>query len=330
MRNECRRFAAMVYLLVAVGTAIAGAQKAPAQKVVFIGDWTTRNWGQPANSSLFQGNPKWINKGATGPETSDTTLARFQSDVVSQRPAIVHILIGAGDIARADDANRGILIENFQANLMAMVAEAGHANIKVILATIPPQLVSNSTSPPVMYEVFEPTLIQSMNAWIETYGAQNHIPVINYHDMLCACVGSSNPSPTGEYPLMASNGATPSPSGFAVMSPIAQFAVDTFNLTMTSGFVQALHKQPSILEGNTLAFTAYGVFSDGIPRALLNTDFGGLIGTWQSSDPTILYVGFNGVGAGLARGEVTVGFTAPNGIVFTPAAVTVNPAGPAP
>ena len=325
MTLSCRLFAALLCpFLAGGGTSLAGAQKAPAQKVVFIGDETTYNWGLPANSPSFGGNPKWIDKGVNALETSAQTLARFQADVVSEKPAIVHILTGAGDISLEDDANRVMLIQQFQANLTAMVAEARHANIKVILGTIPSLLIANTMMQPQSWQVFEPALIQNMNGWIESFGAENNIPVVNYHDLLCSCVGSIDPAPAGQYPLMSGNGFTPSPSGFAVISPVLSMVIVTSDLTMISGSVQSANNVRSLLEGSTLGFTAYGSFSDGIPRALLNTNYAGFTGTWASSDPTVLLVGYNGEASALSPGQAIVTFTALNGMVFQPEVVTVT------
>ena len=326
MSHPCRLFAGFFCLILAAGTAMTSSavtQKAPAQKVVFLGDAATYNWGQAANSSAFQGNPKWINEGLAGSQTSAAMLARFQSDVVSQHPAIVHILAGAVDIGMANDANRAALIQVFQTNLIAMVAQASHANIKVILGTIPPQLIANSVQQPQNWQVFEPTLIQNMNGWIESFGAENDIPVINYHDLLCGCVGSTNPAPDGTYPLMASDGASPSSAGYAAITPLASIAIATLGLSMNSGYLASATNATTVTQGGSLAFTAYGLYSDGIPRPLLSTNYAGVAGTWSSSNPSVLYVGYNGEVQALSPGQATISFTALSGLSFTPTMVTV-------
>ena len=58
-------------------------------KVVFVGDYITAQW-----ASAFAANPNWINQGEPTPGAFGTTLASFQSDVVSLHPAIVHIMVG--------------------------------------------------------------------------------------------------------------------------------------------------------------------------------------------------------------------------------------------
>jgi len=324
MTHPCKLTLVLLCSLIAWVTSVA--QKVPPPKVVFLGDAATHNWGLPANSNAFQANPKWNNQGLTGEQTSAQMLARFQSDVVSNHPAIVHILAGAIDIALVDDANRPSLVDVFETNIIAMVAEATHANIKVILGTIPPQLIADSVQQPQISLVFEPTLIQEFNAWIESYGSANHIPVVNYHDVLCDCVGSTNPGPSGYYPLMSSDGSTPSPAGYAAITPLLEIAIATLDLTMQSGYLANPGNVKSLTEGSSIQFSAYGLYSDGIPRQLLNTDFAGLIGTWSSSNPSVVYVGYNGEAYALSPGGASISFTTPGGLSFSPWNVTVNPA----
>jgi lysophospholipase L1-like esterase len=317
---------ALVCTLIAGFTLSGGAQKAPPPKVVFLGDSITYNWSLPANSNVFQANPKWNNQGLTGKQTSAQMLARFQSDVVGYHPAIVHILAGSVDISLEDDANRAFLVQEFESNMLAMVAEAMHANIKVILGTIPPLLIADSVQQPQISLVFEPTLIQEVNAWIETYGLANNIPVINYHDILCACVGSTNPGPSGYYPLMSSDGFSPSPAGYAAITPLAEIAIETLGLTLKSGYLANPGNTKSVTEGGSIQFTAYGMYSDGIPRPLLNLDFSGLVGAWSSSNPSVIYVGYNGEAFALSPGEATISFTSLGGVPFSSWVVTVEPA----
>src|ERR1700722_2288803 len=73
--------------------------EAPAPKVVFIGDWITYNW-----TTAFAANSNWINQGTLDffSGNSGGTAARFQADVVSLRPDIVHIMVGVVDEAQED------------------------------------------------------------------------------------------------------------------------------------------------------------------------------------------------------------------------------------
>jgi hypothetical protein len=307
-------------------TTLAATLKPAPLKVVFLGDATTYNWGLPANSNAFQANPKWMNKGLTGQQTSSRMLARFQTDVVNNHPAVVHILGGSVDVALVNDANRAFLVETFENNIIAMVAQAAHAHIKVILGTIPPLLSASMVQTPQSWVVFQPTPLQELNAWILSYGETNNIPVINYHDTLCACVGSTNPSRNGFYPMMASNGTTPAPSGFTAITTMVQTAINTFELTMRSGFLANPGSITRLPQGQSIQFTAYGVYNDGIPRALLNPDSTGAVGKWSSSNSSVMLVGYNGEAFAFAPGEATISFTSADGVPFSSWVMTVEAA----
>jgi hypothetical protein len=118
--------AALALSLSALIPIAANAQAAPniarprtsnqTPKVVFIGDQFTYMW---AATPPFAANPNWINQGwAWTPVsncfllctagTSESTAARFQTDVIDLHPAIVHILVGADDLSEDDDATQAI------------------------------------------------------------------------------------------------------------------------------------------------------------------------------------------------------------------------------
>ena len=78
------------------------------------------------------------------------------------------------------DSNLQIYVPIFAANLDAMVKEARAANIKVVLG----MGAQN-------FEIAGD--LEPINAVIAGYGAANGIPVVNYGDVLCGCVGSITP-----------------------------------------------------------------------------------------------------------------------------------------
>ena len=77
--------------------AAANAALAVRPKVVFIGDSITEGW-YSAHPSFFDANG-FAARGISGQVTAQM-LARFQCDVVAQRPRAVVILAGTNDIAR--------------------------------------------------------------------------------------------------------------------------------------------------------------------------------------------------------------------------------------
>ena len=204
-------------------------------KIVFIGDWVTYSW-----TGAFGANKNWIDEGTpgvglAGKGDSGGTLARFQSDVVNLHPAMVHIMIGSSDADEDHDANFQLTLPYFLANLEAMVKEAKAANIKVILGIEPSSLS------------FENSILEQLNSVIASYGAANHIPVINYEGALCGyeCSGSGTAAGYGwtskSSLLMTSaenGGLIPSAIGYSVMTQMAEATMSTLNLTIKEGWLQ--------------------------------------------------------------------------------------------
>jgi lysophospholipase L1-like esterase len=326
-----RSLRSLILLVVFAGFLLAassGRASTPVPRVVFFGDTVTYYWG-----TWLNGNPKWLNRGSSGPPFQNQAyqmLARFQSTVVSLHPDMVHILVGTADVAVANDATFATTVQSVQTSIMGMVAQAREANIEVILGTIPPQLVNNSGA---TVPVFQPLLTLQINAWIESYGLANHIPVVNYHDALCLCVGSTSPNESSTL-MMSPSGTVPSSAGYDVMTALAQAAVATYDLPLNGGHlgnVATLYPQgnretnaTTISLGSSVQFMAYGMFGHSIPGTMLNTNFAGLNGTWTSSNPAVLNIGYNGEAFAASPGTATITYTAPQGIRFAPWVMTVE------
>jgi hypothetical protein len=303
-------------------SALAAPAPAP-PKVVFIGDWVTQNWA--AEMSPY---PNWINEGsfiASGiPEgTAAGTLARFQADVVSLHPAIVHIMVGG------DDSLEGTALPDFVASIAAMVQEAKAANIKVILGNEP-----CATS--FLY-----------TAAVAGYGATNNIPVLNYGGALCpgnslsqgTAIGYAWAAPASEEPgyfLLEDYEGYPSPSevGYLVMNQMVQSAITaiTTNPKLKGGYLQNV-EQPATLVfpppvpiavnvntvtlGSVVQFAPSGYYSDGSTQVLFNTDLAGSNGTWTSSNPLVMFISPSGQSWAITPGTAIIHYTAPNGVAFS-------------
>jgi hypothetical protein len=224
-----------------------------------------------------------------------------------------------------------------------MVEQAKAANIKVILGTEPTQPINPNMTP--------------INAWIEAYGAANNIPVINYADALCGCVGSVGASlgvtgyfygttanPSGTYlPLLAPttyyDAMTPTAAGYALMTQLAQNTIATVSgVTLKSGHLQNIDistygdgwfgepfptNENHALVGTILQFVPYGVYSDGSARTLTNTNFAGSSGTWTSSNPGVMVINQSGQSWAVSPGTTRISYRSPNGIYFSPWDMTV-------
>jgi hypothetical protein len=266
----------------------------PAPKVVFIGDWITYDW-----TSAFAANPNWINQGTLDffGGNSGGTAARFQADVVSLHPDIVHIMVGVVDEAQEDDALMSLTTPDLMSNLNTMVQEAKAANILVVLG-------------------MEPPAISPENALIAAYGAANNIPVVNY-----------GAAPTATNDIYQGDAFVPTIAGYALMTQIAEAAISTLNLTLKGGYLQntqqangngpAENNVNTVVPGVYIQFTPMGKYSDGNLYPMLNTNFRGSSGIWTSSNPLVMYVSPTGLAWPLTPGTATIRYTSLDGVRFS-------------
>ncbi len=314
-----------------------GSKTTAAPKVVFIGDQFTYMWGA---TPPFAANTNWINQGwawtpvsncfmICSAGTSGATLARFQTDVIDLHPAIVHIMVGADDLAMDNDAQQVFgIASGFTTNLEEMVNMAKAANIQVILGL---ESVSWASA--------TPPYPQQLNAIVAAYAAQNNIPVINYGDALCQCVssigGAPATAPPGPYMVPAATfGYVPNVAGYALMTQMAEAVINTWGQTPGGGYLQdvELSNTPlnvsapsSPLEANVntvspgfvLQFTPYGWYNNGLVEPFNNSNYTGSSGTWASSNPLVMYVSQTGVAYALTPGTAAITYTSPSGVKFS-------------
>ena len=192
-----------------------------------------------------------------------------------------------------------------------------------------------------------------MSSVIASYGAANQIPVINYGDALCVCVGSVSAGtlslvPSGSsfgYPVNGSgplivpspypgliDGSyfVPSAAGYSVMTQMAETAINTMNLTLKGGWLSDVEHQDGNLGVNAptsnvntvsphavLQFTPVGLYSDGSQQPFLNSNFQGASGTWTSSNPLVMYVNQTGQASALSPGTAIIHYVTPGGVPFS-------------
>jgi hypothetical protein len=323
-----KHYKVTVVLLALLSIAFFSASAStPAPRVVFIGDWVTYSW-----DAAFAANPNWINQGTPGQGllgngNSADTLARFQSDVVILHPAIVHIMIGSSDADEDDDAMYRLTFSNFLSNLDSMVKEARAANIQVILGIEPQNLAFGGP-------------IEPINSILANYGAANKIPVINYGDALCGCVGATGAISVG-YDFASQNAlmvpATdqigtaliPSATGYALMTQMAEAAINTIHATVERGYLQNIQQAndnedngptfnvDTVNVGAVVQFTPRALYSNGSVQPILNSNFAGSSGTWTSSNPLVMYVSQKGLAWSLSTGKAIITYTSPTGIRFS-------------
>jgi hypothetical protein len=318
MTKHCKVTVVLAVFLSAVFSASAAN---PTPKVVFIGDWITYDWPVAA------ANPNWIDQGTPGlgflgQGSSSATAARFQADVVNLHPATVHIMVGNTDWLEAGDATWQYFTSSFLSSLNNMVQQANAANIQVVLGIEP------GTGP----------MIASV---IASYGALHRIPVINYADALCACVGSLDgssigvagvnisaiPNSIGEYVLSPyTTGSAPTAVGYALMTQMAEAVISTVNARLLGGYlqnvVQVSDNEPqgsnvnTTPAGATIQFTAMGYYNTGLVLPFVNSSFAGSNGTWASSNPLVVYINQMGIAWTISPGTAIITYATPNGVKF--------------
>jgi hypothetical protein len=317
-------------------------------KVVFLGDWVTYDW-----ASAFAANPNWVNQGTPwsgvwGSGDSEGAAARFQADVVSLHPAVVHIMVGSTNVNEVDDASWQLFSQGFLTSLTQMVEEAKAANIQVVLGLEPANVLGSWA---------DSTNLEELNSLIANYGAMNNIPVINYGDALCNCIGSTGGSGIGPLsnltipwtPYIVPDSITspdgeqiagPSASGYALMTQMAEATINTLNAKLVGGYLQNIEQgtpnettngpAPNV---NTVApaaviqFTPYGTYSNGLVEPFLNSNFAGSTGSWTSSNPLVMYVSQKGLAWSLSPGTAIIRYTSPGGVSFNEWVMYVNQGG---
>lgn len=186
--------------------AVLAAQPVPADRIVFMGDSITQLWGlaEPADFG-----PARVNRGISG-QTTPQMLLRFSQDVLSLKPAAVHILAGINDVA----GNTGpTTLEDVQNNIMSMVELAKAHGVTVILAT--PLPADKFTWAPQMKPA--PTVIAYAN-WVRQYAAEQDLVLADYYPVLATPTGGLKPD-------LGPDGVHPNKAGYALMKPILEAAV---------------------------------------------------------------------------------------------------------
>ena len=304
-----------------------------AQKVVFTGDEFTFTWQQ---SAAFQSHANWIGKGLpkSGQFTGDTGLVldAFSSNVISQHPAFVFIDTGGSDIAYSSDSTPyGLEWEQTADDIIQMVQMARTAGINGILGNI-------------VATGFES---DHFNLWLQAYSLAENIPLVNFQSVLEGVNGEVGPNGICEPCAVESTGlivtggpysfAVPTEEGAQYITQMAQTAIATYSLTMTGGYlsdVQAVSGtngvdpafKPSVnhvVLGAGIQFTPQATWSDGITRPMQNIPYGGVVGTWSSTDPKVMSINQEGFAYAYTPGTISIRFTSASGHTFSPWTMTV-------
>jgi lysophospholipase L1-like esterase len=172
-------------------------------RVVFIGDSITETWAL-AIPALFAGDT--LDRGVSG-QTTTQMLARFRLDVLDLHPAVVHIMGGINDIARAP----GTALT--RSNIQSMVELARAHGIAVILGS-----VTSSSRFQGSPDLKPGPHIAWLNRWLRDYATRNDLIFVDYHAALVD-------AELGIRDGLSNDGLHPNRSGFTIMTPLAQAAI---------------------------------------------------------------------------------------------------------
>jgi lysophospholipase L1-like esterase len=177
------------------------------RRVVFIGDSITEFWAD-TEPGYFAGTGR-IDRGISG-QTTPQMLLRFRQDVISLKPAVVHILAGTNDIA----ANAGPMeLEETEANIASMVDLALAHGIRVVVGSVLP------ATDFWWYRGLNPgPRIVALNAWLKAYARSRRLVYVDYY-------AAMTDGALGIQPALAPDGVHPSAQGYRVMAPLAEAGI---------------------------------------------------------------------------------------------------------
>lgn len=179
---------------------------APPNRVVFLGDSITENWGK--RSPFFPRQP-YLNRGISG-QTTSQMLLRFRQDVIELKPAAVIIQGGLADIAGFTGPSS---LAEIEGNLRSMAELASLHRIRPILVGAPPAADYPGRTGP------EPAKqIVALNAWIARYCASSRFVFLDYHSAL---VGTNGLMKEG----VSDDGVHPNEKGYALLKPLVEKAI---------------------------------------------------------------------------------------------------------
>lgn len=187
-------------------------------KIVCLGDSITYGYGIPRHLSwvsLVDAETRFtmINAGVNG-DTTSGMLARFQRDVLQEKPDALLLLGGVNDL------NAGCGVGPIQSNVTAIIQQAVSANITPILGTILPVYRD------ILPEAWRPVLSlgapeEAYNAyrkWLLAFGESFQVKCVDFYTPFSSQVDAA---PT-DYML---DGLHPNKAGHRLMADILRTAL---------------------------------------------------------------------------------------------------------
>jgi lysophospholipase L1-like esterase len=155
---------------------------------------------------LMKAHPEWevVNQGVNA-QRSDVIAARFDEDVVAQKPAVVVIIAGVNDVYQGRPA------QHVKDQLAAMYQRAHDAGIRVVAGTIVPYNTATADQNARMHDI---------NDWIRTQARAD--PGVIFVDTRAAVAATGEPDKFTSSP----DGLHPDPAGYRKMADAIRPALE--------------------------------------------------------------------------------------------------------
>jgi hypothetical protein len=219
--------------------------------------------------------------------------------------------------------------ENTARGIVDIVQMAKMANVKIIIGSTGLGLEG------------DPENLGFLGSWLQQFAQNENVPIVNFTPLYVGCNSEGqcplldpNPSPSngGLFSITVPNAA-----GFQVITQMAQAAIATYNLKIKGGYLSdleifsgaegSLPTPPTnintVAPGATLQFTPQATWTDGVTRPMTNVPYGGVLGTWWSTNPKVAAVDQHGVVNAYTPGTAQIWFETSTGQTFSPWGITV-------
>jgi lysophospholipase L1-like esterase len=182
-------------------------------RVVFIGDTLTANWGK-GKTPFFPGKP-YFNRGIPM-QTTPQMLVRFRQDVVDLQPKVVIIQGGLNDIGMVmGPGSEGTISDH----LHSMIDIAKQHSIKVVIASLTPDCDDYGIPQTRIRPVGK---IAAINGTLRDIAKETGSIYLNYYSVLVDTASGKRQMKKE----LTNNGIDPNDAAYALMAPLAEKAIE--------------------------------------------------------------------------------------------------------